>query len=121
MRYRILTPEGDYSFGNGQLDFYNNIPAAVGQAVETALMLWLGEWYLDTSLGTPYINGVLGKHSQAIADGTIQNAVVNVQGVTDISSYESIFNNEKRSMSVKISINTIYGPTEVQIENQTLY
>lgn len=122
MRYRKLDLENDYSFGNGQLDFYNNVPNAVGQAVETGLMLWQGEWYLDTSQGTPYIQGVLGKHTQAVADGTIQNQVANnTQGVVDISSYVSTVNTENRSMSIELSVDTIYGPTEVQIENYRLF
>lgn len=121
MRYRKLTADGDYSFGNGQLDFYNNVPAAVGQAVETGLILWQGEWYLDTSLGMPWVAGVLGKHSQAVQDGTIQNQIVNTQGVTDISSYTSEVNDQTRAMNVKVSIDTLYGPTQVQVANYTLY
>jgi hypothetical protein len=121
LRYRKLGPNNDYSFGNGQLDFYNNVPNAVGQAVETGLMLWLGEWYLDNTLGTPYIQGVFGKHSQSTADGTIQNQVINTQGVIDISSYQSTLNDVTRAFSVRMTIDTIYGPTEVQIENYALY
>lgn len=121
MRYRKLDANNDYSFGNGQLDFYVNVPDAVGQAVETGLMLWQGEWFLDTTQGTPYIAGVIGKHSQAEADGTIQNQVANTTGVTDISSYQSTLNAASRAMSIQISVDTIYGPTDVQLENYTLY
>lgn len=121
MRYRKLSPTGDYTFGNGQLDFYNNVPAAVGQAVETGLMLWQGEWYLDTSQGTPYVAGVLGKTPQATADATIQNQVINTQGVTDISSYKSTVDDQKRAFTVELSIDTIYGPTQLQIDNYKLY
>jgi hypothetical protein len=121
MRVRKLTSDNDFSFGNSALDYYFNVPEAVGQNVETGLMLWLGEWFLDTSLGTPYIQGVLGKHTQAVADGTIQNQVSNTTGVVDISSYSSQFNSENRSMSIQLSIDTIYGPTEVEIENYSLY
>jgi hypothetical protein len=121
MRVRKLAPGNDFSFGNGSLDYYFNVPNAVGQNVETGLMLWLGEWYLDTSQGTPWIEGVLGKHTQAVADGTIQNQVANTVGVVNISSYSSQFNSEKRSMSVQLSIDTIYGPTEVDIENYSLF
>lgn len=121
MRYRKLDALNDYSFGNGQLDFYNNTPEAVGQKVETYLMLWLGEWYLDTSDGTPYIQGVLGKHTQAVADGTIQTRVLSVQEVTDIASYASQFDPVARTLSVQLEVNTIYGPTSVDIANYQLY
>lgn len=121
MRYRKLSPLGDYTFGNGSLDFYFNVPAAVGQAVQTGLLLWQGEWFLDTSVGMPWIQGVLGKQTQAVADGTIQNQVVNTQGVTDISSYESEFDTVNRTMDVALKIDTIYGPTQVDIANQKIF
>jgi hypothetical protein len=117
----MLDANNDYSFGNGLLNFWIDVPNAPGQAVQTGLMLWLGEWYLDTSQGTPYIQGLLGKHSQAQADATIQNQVVNTQGITDISSYASQFNAQQRTYSAQISVDTIYGPTSVDIVNQQLY
>lgn len=121
MRYRKLDPENDYTFGNSAQDFYVNVPNTVGQAVETALMLWLGEWYLDTSLGVPYIQGVLGKHTKGVADGTIQNQVTEVQGVVNIESYASQIDDVARTMDVQLTVNTIFGPTPVDIENFTLY
>lgn len=121
MRYRKLDDENDYSFGSGQLDFWRDVPEAVGQAVETGLMLWQGEWYLDTTEGTPYIAGVLGKHSQDTADSTIKNQAISTQGVTDISSYVSELDTTKRDLKIQIKVNTVYGPTQVQIDNYKLY
>lgn len=121
MRYRKLSPLGDYTFGNGLLDFWINVPAAVGQAVETGLLLWQGEWFLDTTVGMPWVEGVLGKNSQASGDATIQNQVINTQGVTDISSYQSTRNDVTRSLDVQMTIDTIYGPTQVQIDNYELF
>jgi hypothetical protein len=121
LRYRKLSPTGDYTFGNGQLDFWVNVPAAVGQAVQTGLQLWQGEWYLDSSQGMPWVQGVLGKNSQAMEDSTIRNQVTNTQGVTDISSYTSTRNDDKRSLNVQLSIDSIYGPTSVQLADYELY
>jgi hypothetical protein len=117
MRYRKLSSDNDYVFGNGQLDFYDNVPEAVGQSVLTRLLLWLGEWYLDTSAGTAYVQGILGKYSQTNANITIQDRVQQTTGVTDISSYNSNLNPETRSLSVALSIDTVYGPTAVQVAN----
>lgn len=121
MRYRKLTPDGDYSFGAGQLDFYRDVPEAVGQAVMTRLLLWLGEWFLNTDEGTPYMLGILGKHSKEVADVTIQDRVQATQGLVDIEEYESILGAENRALTVGMTINTIYGPTLVQVENYRNY
>lgn len=121
MRYRKLTPSNDYSFGNGQLDFYRDVPEAVGQSVKTRLRLWLGEWFLNIDDGTLYLQGVLGKYSLEQANVTIQNRVVTTTGVTDLSDYESTLNPDTRDMVAEFSIDTIFGPTKVQVQNYANY
>lgn len=39
MRYRVLSPTGDYTFGQGPGEFLVNSPAAVAQAIGTRLRL----------------------------------------------------------------------------------
>lgn len=121
MRNRKLSPTGDYSFGNGLGDFYIDTPAAVGQAVGTRLKLWLGEWSFDTSQGTPYLDGILGKHNQADADQTIQTIVNETTGMVDIQKYQSTVDTVKRNLSVQMNIDTIYGPTVVTLQNYVNY
>lgn len=121
MRYRKLSDTGDYVFGNGQADFYRDTPEAVGQAVKTRLELWLGEWFLDIDEGTPYMQGVLGKYSKEIADRTIQDRVLKTQGVTQITNYASVFDPDTRDLSVQMTIDTIYGPSAVELENYGNY
>jgi hypothetical protein len=117
MRVRRLTNTGDYSFGNGQADFYRDVPAAVGQVCGTRLRLWLGEWFLDDQEGTPYMEGVLGKHSKAQADVTIQNRVTGTQGLTGFKNYESTLSPVTRKLSVRFDIDTVFGPSKVELQN----
>lgn len=121
MRYRKLTSDNDYTFGNGQLDFYRDVPEAVAQSIETRLLLWVGEWFLDITEGTPYMQGILGKYSQETANVTIQDRVLTGQGVLDIDQFESIKDADNRTLSVSLTADTIYGPTEVQVANYANY
>lgn len=121
MRYRKLTASGDYTFGNGQLDFYRDVPEAVGQAVKTRLLLWLGEWFLNISEGTPYLQGILGKYSIETANTTIRTRALKTQGMVNIESFASQLDPDNRAYSAEFTINTIYGPTAVQIENYVNY
>lgn len=119
MRYRKQSPTGDYTFGQGQLNFWINVPQAVAQAVKTTLLLWLGEWYLDVNAGTPYPEEILGTHSQAMADLAIQQTVLSVQGVNSISDFESTIDPGSRKYSVTLLVvDTIYGQTQVEIQQQ---
>lgn len=121
MRYRKLSNTGDYVFGNGQLDFYRDVPNAVGQAVETRLLLWLGEWYLDIEDGTLYMQGILGKHTKDSADRIIKDRILATQGMVDIETYESTIDPNSRRLTVSVTINTIYGVTKVQVANYANY
>jgi hypothetical protein len=116
-KIRQETPDGDYSFGQGLLNFYINVPATVGLAVKEALLLWLGEWYLDTTVGTPFMQGILGKYSKAEADSTIQDQVLQVDGVVSIDNYVSTLDPVTRSLTVSFDLNTIFGTTQIQMQN----
>lgn len=116
MRYRQLSPSGDMTFGSGQLNFLINTPEAVAQAVMTSLLLWLGEWYLDITDGTPYPEGVLGRHSQAQADAVIIARIQQVQGVVDIVNFKSVVDPLTRAYTViGGTLNTIYGVTQLEM------
>jgi len=114
MRYRRLTPEGDYTFGGNAADFWINSPDGVAQAVVTRLKLWVGEWFLDVTEGKPYQVTVLGKHTKESADPSIRERILGTQGVTEITEYDSVFEPESRSFTVNARINTIYGAATVQ-------
>lgn len=111
MRYRKLADDKDMTFGNQQADFWRDVPQAPAQAVETRLGLFSGEWYIDISEGTPYQGGVLGKHTQASYDPILRDRILNSEGVIAILSYESIYDGDLRTLTVRAEIDTIYGPT----------
>lgn len=113
MRYRKQDASGDYVFGHQQSDFYRDVPDAVAQAVKTRLMLFAGEWYLDTSDGTPWRTEVLGKYTRETYDAVIRSRILGTPGVTEILDYSSSFDGSSRSLSIKATINTQYGQAPV--------
>src|SRR5260363_5516 len=76
MRYRRLDAAGDYAFGRGLSDFEQDTPEAVAQAVKTRLALRFGEWFLDTSDGTPWASRVLGQSAREAVDWTIRERIL---------------------------------------------
>lgn len=122
MRYRKLDANGDYTFGNGQKDFWIDVPEAVAQAIQTGLLLFQGEWVYDITVGMPWFQGVLGKYTQDSADATVQLQIYNTTGVTNINSFESTTDPKTRNYSVvNADVNTVYGPTTVQIADYQKY
>jgi len=114
MRYRKLSQDGDYTFGNQAADFYKDVPEAVGQAVLTRLRLLRGEWFLDKTAGTPWSSEVLGKYTNGTYDAAIRRRILGTQGVLQITEYSSSVDTEKRKLTVTATINTIYGTTTVE-------
>lgn len=114
MRYRKLDANGDYVFGHQQADFYRDQPEAVAQAVQTRLGLFTGEWFLDTTDGTPWRTDVLGKYTQNIYDATLKARILDTQGVKAIDAYASTLDRQSRRLTVSATISTIYGTATVQ-------
>lgn len=111
MRYRALSATGDYTFGQGGANFLVNSPACVGQRVLTRLRLIQGEWFLNTSDGTPYATQILGKTTQAQRDAAIRSVILNTPGVTSIISYSSAL--VGRNLTVNSEIATTYGVAQI--------
>jgi hypothetical protein len=108
MRYRPLSDQGDYTI---DLDFLYNSPACVAQAVQTRLLLYLGEWFLDTTDGTPWFQNILGKQFNSDPNTYIKQRILGTPNVTSIVSYNSIFNGPIRTFTVTTVLNTAYGQT----------
>ena len=113
MRYRKLDANGDYTLGTGA-DFLQDTPEAVAQAVRTRLALWAGEWFADTSDGTPWDTEVLGKFTASTRDAVIKEQILGTPGVTSIDEYLSTFDGKARRLSITATISTAYGTTIVQ-------
>ncbi len=113
MRYRALDSNGDMTFGHSQTDFLISTPAAVGQAVETRLLLLTGEWFLDVTEGTPYTTEVLGTDMQDTYDLAIRDRILGTEGVVEIVKYSSVLDHEARALRIEATIDTIYGQVTV--------
>lgn len=120
MRYRKLTPTGDYSFGNGQKDFYHDVPQAVGQAAQTRVLLWLGEWFLNVDEGTPFMQSVIGTRPslQQLANATISARIAGTQGILNVNNFQSVIDPATRRIQMSCDIDTIYGATQVEIDSR---
>lgn len=112
MRYRALSADGDYTFGNSQANFLVDSPEAVAQAVLTRLRLSRGEWFLDITEGMPWGTDVLGVDTATTRDAAVRDIILGTEGVTELVTYASQV--EGRSFSVQATINTRYGETTVE-------
>lgn len=113
MRYRKLDATGDFSFGHGELDYYQDNAEAVAQAVKTRLALWAGEWFLDNQEGMPWGLKVLGKNQATDYDPLIRLRILETSGVVSVESYESAWDEDTRKLSIAVTIATRYGRAQL--------
>jgi len=109
MRYRKLDARGDRIFGHQQDDFYIDEPRAVAQACMTRLMLYFGDWFLDTQDGTKWFESVLGYGTESTRDLEIQSRVLGTLNCTGINDYVSTFDGATRAFRVSMMIETAFG------------
>ena len=115
MRYRKLSATGDYTFGNGGANFWVNSPQGVAQSVQTRLLLFQGEWFLDQTEGLPLTQDIIGYSNQALYDSVIRTRILDTVGVSNILSYQSLRNPTTRKLTVSATIQTIYSPQPVVV------
>ncbi|MBM4311866.1 MAG: hypothetical protein FJ119_13095 [Deltaproteobacteria bacterium] len=110
MKYRAQDIDDDYIFGNGIADFLIDSAEAVAQAILTRLRLWVGEWFLDTSEGTPYEQAVLGTNKMNSIEPAIRDRILETEGVESIEEFQLVWDSQARRIEIIAEVNTIYGP-----------
>lgn len=100
---------GDLVVRNGDLMIVNN-GERVAQQVLITLREWLGEWFLKTSDGVPYLEYILVKNpNEAHVRQVLSEAIQSVEGVKGVTELEFAFNRILRTLTVSYEINTDYG------------
>ena len=82
----------------------------VAQQVLITLREWLGEWFLKTSDGIPYLEYILVKTpNEAHIRQILTQAIESVEGVKDVTELEFAYNHVLRTLAVAYEIDTDYG------------
>lgn len=77
------------------------------QACISRLRLFLGEYFLDATDGTPWFQSILGKASRDIAEANIKQRLLGTRGVIAINSFEMTSDTRERKISVVATLTDI--------------
>lgn len=116
MQYRREDADGDYTFGRGDDTWLTNSPEAVAQAIKTRFELWYGQWFLDTTEGTPWMQSVLGKQRPEVYNLAIRQRILETAGVSSITDFNTTVNTSTRRVTFTATVETLYGTTTVTSE-----
>ncbi len=107
MIFRSLTPLGDWTFGNG-IQNYATEQNAISLDILTALKVFLGECFWDTSAGVDWWNLIGGK-DQVNLLLQCRQVISSREGVTKINSVNAHLDRTTRRLAVSFSVDTIYS------------
>lgn len=93
-----------------------NGPAEVAQAIGIRLRCFLGEWFLDTTHGVPYLERVLGKVPRPeLVEAVLRAQVLSVAGVTGLEAFELRIDPRTRVAQVTFIATTKAGVARGQL------
>jgi len=82
----------------------------VAQQIKITLKFWLGEWFLDTSDGVPFLEYILVKNPNMNHIRAIYcEKILDVPGVTAINSLDLTLDKKNRTLTVEFDVETDCG------------
>jgi hypothetical protein len=86
----LLDANGDLVFSNGNSLVTQTQSDVVAQRLYITLNTFLGEWFLDTTIGVPYYQQIFGKvRNKSTIDIIFQNIISQDPGVLSLKSFSS--------------------------------
>ncbi|MCQ9124370.1 hypothetical protein [Rodentibacter caecimuris] len=80
------------------------------QQIKVVLLTFLGEWFLDTTIGLPYFDEILVKNPDSSRIQSIfRKKIMGIKGVLSIEQLSLEFNRKERVLSVQFSAKTVEG------------
>lgn len=98
----LVTENGDLVITKGS--------TALKQAIDMHLKFFLGEWFLDQTVGVPYFQNILVKSpSLAQIENIFRSALLDVPGVAKINDLKLAFVGQTRKLNVTWRVSSDFG------------
>ena len=99
----------DIVLQNGDILMIDNAER-VAQQIQITLRFWLGEWFLNTTDGVPYLEYILVKQpNMAHIRQILTEQIQSVEGVKAVTDMELTFDQRERRLLVEYTADTDYG------------
>jgi hypothetical protein len=82
------------------------------QKVRCVVSLFLGEWFLDKTLGIPYIPTTDNKiEHQPLIETALHTKITGIKGIKKLIRFDPVFNRSMRTLTVTFTAQTDSGET----------
>lgn len=87
----------------------------IAQQIKVTLLVFLGEWFLDTSFGMPYLESILVKNPRlGTINAVFRARIIDVPGVIRVRRLEFDIDRVQRALTVTFEAETTEGLTGPQ-------
>uniref|UniRef100_A0AAU6VXF6 Tail lysozyme n=2 Tax=unclassified bacterial viruses TaxID=12333 RepID=A0AAU6VXF6_9VIRU len=115
----INTLTGDLVFQNGACPVTQHQADVVAQRLRITLYTFYGEWFLNRTIGVPYIQQIFGKvQKKSTVDLIFQGIISSDPGVIEILTFTSEITKERgytMTFQVRVTDNTASLPITITI------
>jgi len=100
---KFIRENNRFIFTKTNLDF-------LAQRVRSVISIFSGEWFLDETLGIPYIpkDDIKTAH-RPLLENALKTKITAIEGIKKISDFNSTFNSKTRVLYVDFIAETDYG------------
>lgn len=99
----------DLIIKDGDIVLIDNAERVV-QQIKIKLKSFLGEWFLDTTYGIPYLEDILIKNpSIDHIRNILRQEIIDVDDVTAVTSLSVLLNRQSRTLTVNFEAQTTFG------------
>jgi hypothetical protein len=83
---------------------------AISQAIKQAVATYLGEWFLDETIGVAWVQSILVKNPNlAVVKEVIREAIAGVQGVASVDQLNVVFDKVSRGLAYTFAATSDLG------------
>lgn len=101
--------DGDVVIDNGDLLRVENADA-IEQNISQRLKIYLGEFFLDQTVGIPYFQSILVKKANlAVVDAVLKDTIINTLGVLELIEFELDYDAQLRSLLLSFQARVLDG------------
>lgn len=105
----LSATDHDFIVTDGDIMLIDNAER-VAQQIKIQLKWILGEWFLDTTGGMPYLESILVKNPNiALIRNIFRRKILEVDDVTAVASLELVIDKRQRILTVSYKAETTYG------------
>lgn len=104
---RLDPATGDLQLTGGSITLVTGADA-IAQQIRIRVKFFLGEWFLDTRIGVPYFQKILGKKPRrALLDFIFRKLLLTTPGVASIDSFSQTFDGPTRTLLLSFVVTTV--------------